>query len=179
MSTILNTNGTPIEVPQLGPYAKGKFFVITAELNSKITHALRDGALRVLAKAGLPPERIISLSVPGTVELINAAGGIVNRMNEFPSCGDENGAEAVIILGCVIRGDTPHFDYVCEIASQGTAILNAEGKAPVIFGVLTVDNEEQALQRAGGSLGNKGEEAAYAAITMVQIHETLNQILIE
>lgn len=179
MSTILNTNGTPIEVPQLGHSAKGKFFVITAEWNSKITHALRDGALRALANAGLPSERIICLSVPGTVELINAAGGIVRRMEGFPSCGSDNQPEAVIILGCVIRGDTPHFDYVCEIASQGTATLNAEGKAPVIFGVLTVDNEEQALQRAGGSLGNKGEEAAYAAINMVNLHETLNEILID
>ena len=73
----------------------------------------------------------------------------------------------------MIRGDTPHFDYVCQIAAQGTARLNALGKAPVIFGVLTVENQQQALDRAGGCLGNKGAEAAVAAITMANLATTL------
>ena len=81
--------------------------------------------------------------------------------------------EAVIVIGCVIRGDTPHFDYVCQIAADGVAELNARGEAPVIFGVLTVNNEQQALDRAGGSLGNKGSEAAAAAITMANFPHTL------
>ena len=118
----------------------------------------------MLVKAGVAPDRIKMRSVPGTVELVNAAA-IAMR------AGERNGhkTEAVIVIGCVIRGDTPHFDYVCQIAAQGTATLNAQGKAPVIFGVLTVDNETQALERAGGALGNKGAEAAVAAVSMVNL----------
>lgn len=160
MSTILNTNGDALEVPVLNNKVKGKFYVITAEWNREITYSLRDGALEVLRNAGVTEKNIKSLSVPGTVELVNAAGLAVNG-------GD---AAAVIIIGCVIRGDTPHFDYVCQIAAQGTAMINSRGKAPVIFGVLTVDNLNQAQERAGGILGNKGAEAASAAIAMANIH---------
>ena len=137
-----------------------KFYVITAEWNSDITYTLRDGAVDVLRKAGIKEDNIKSISVPGTVELINAAGLLVHKSD----------AAAVIIIGCVIRGDTPHFDYVCQIAAQGCASLNSVGKVPVIFGVLTVDNLIQAQERAGGILGNKGSEAAAAAITMANLH---------
>lgn len=160
MSTILNTNNTSLEIPQLNKKINGKFYVVTADWNSDITYALRDGAVDVLGKAGVDPKKIKCVSVPGTVELVNAAGLMVNS-------GD---AAAVIVIGCVIRGDTPHFDYVCQIASQGVAFLNSHGKTPVIFGVLTVDNLEQAQQRAGGTLGNKGAEAAAAAVTMANLH---------
>ena len=81
--------------------------------------------------------------------------------------------DAVIVIGCVIRGDTPHFDYVCQQVAEGTAHLNAQGEVPVIFGVLTVDNLQQALDRAGGSLGNKGAEAAVAAIEMVDFRDSV------
>lgn len=177
MSTILNTNGTPLEVPQITPDSFGKFFIVTAEWNSKITHALRDGARRVLLKAGVAEDRIIMVSVPGTVELVNAAGAIILRSEELPARGSFDTVEAIIVLGCVIRGDTPHFDYVCSLAANGIARLNAKGVSPVIFGVLTVENEEQALQRAGGELGNKGEEAADAAVRMVNLHDVLNKEL--
>lgn len=160
MSTILNTNGEKLDIPALLPDVKGKFYIITADWNPKITHSLRDGADSVLKSGGVKEKDIIHLKVAGTVELVNAAAYIVN-------CAD---TAAVIIIGCVIRGDTPHFDYVCQIAAQGTAILNARGEAPVIFGVLTVDNEQQALDRAGGNLGNKGEEAGAAAIEMANLH---------
>lgn len=162
MSTILNTNGAELTIPQIIEEALGNFYIITADWNPRITHALRDGAVDVLLKAGISRERIKRLSVPGTVELVNAAAHAMRA-------GERNGhkTEAVIVIGCVIRGDTPHFDYVCEIAAHGTAMLNAKGGAPVIFGVLTVDNEQQALDRAGGILGNKGAEAAAAAVTMV------------
>lgn len=162
MSTILNTNGDTLNIPLINKKATGKFYIITAEWNKDITYPLRDGAADVLRKAGIEETRIVNVSVPGTVELVNAAALAVHGSN----------AAAVITIGCVIRGDTPHFDYVCEIASQGMAQLNCLGKAPVIFGVLTVDNPAQALERAGGKLGNKGCEAAVAAIEMANLHSS-------
>ncbi len=178
MSTILNTNGATLQIPKLLPEVKGKFYIITADWNPLITYALRDGAIEVLKKAGVKKENIVSLAVPGTVELVNGAAVALNK-GDRPTISEDGDimpgkpVEAVIVIGCVIRGDTPHFDYVCSIASQGTALLNAKGKAPVIFGVLTVDNQQQALDRAGGCLGNKGAEAACAAITMANFPHLL------
>lgn len=160
MSTILNTNGENLQIPAIEKKVAGKFYIVTAEWNSDITFSLRDGAVETLKKAGVDPGKIKCLHVPGTVELVNAAALTVKG-------GD---AAAVIVIGCVIRGDTPHFDYVCSIAAQGVALLNAEGKAPVIFGVLTVENLQQAQERAGGILGNKGSEAAAAAVSMANLH---------
>lgn len=162
MSTILHTEAGALATPQILPEAKGKFLIITADWNAEITGVLREGAHVTLLDAGIAKENIVSISVPGTVELINTAAHGVNREDTL----------AVIILGCVIRGETPHFDYVCNIASQGTASLNALGKAPVIFGVLTVDTPEQAADRAGGRLGNKGAEAAAAAVTMANVNSS-------
>lgn len=161
MSTILNTNGAELEIPEILERSNFKCGIFTAEWNPAITGALRDGALDVLRKAGVPDSAIFQQEVPGTVELVNAAAMGLHFMPDL---------KAIIIIGCVIRGDTPHFDYVCDIVSQGTARLNAEGKTPVIFGVLTVDNQQQALERAGGALGNKGAEAAVAAIKMANLH---------
>lgn len=165
MSTILNTNGTSVSIPELHKEADGKFYVFTADWNEKITHALRDGATGVLRRAGIAKEKIISMSVPGAVELVNAAATVFHSWDKV---------EAIIVIGCVIRGDTPHFDYVCKIVSEGVRHLNTNGKTPVVFGVLTVDNEQQALDRAGGILGNKGEEAAVAAIEMANLHAILD-----
>lgn len=161
MSTILNTNGSELEIPHVVNLDKFKCAIFTAEWNPEITGSLLNGALDVLRRAGIPDKAIFSQPVPGTVELVNAAAMALNYMPDL---------KAVIIIGCVIRGDTPHFDYVCDIVSEGTAQLNAKGKTPVIFGVLTVDNLQQALDRAGGSLGNKGAEAAVAAIKMANLH---------
>ena len=160
MSTILNTNGDKLSIPALDKSVKGKFFIVWAQWNYLITEELKRGAEEVLHEAGVNWGNIVSVKVPGTVELVNAAAMLVEK--EKPA--------AVIVIGCVIRGDTPHFDYVCNIVSQGVAILNSRGQAPVIFGVLTVDNLQQAQQRAGGDLGNKGAEAACAAITMANLH---------
>ena len=88
---------------------------------------------------------------------------------------DNVNVEAVIVIGCVIRGGTPHFDYVCDSVTQGVAQLNANGEVPVVFGVLTTDNEEQALERAGGALGNKGAEAAEVAIKMADFTRRMRQ----
>lgn len=163
MSTILNTNGATLDIPT--PYNKDHFTVdiVTAKWNPEITHALRDGAVDTFLKAGVKRDNIHLHDVPGTVELVNAAGVLVRRR-----------PDAVIIIGCVIRGDTPHFDYVCLQAAEGTAIINARGETPLIFGVLTVDNLEQAQQRAGGVLGNKGSEAAVAAIEMANFHASIS-----
>lgn len=168
MSTILNTNGTALQVPTIDSRIRGDFYIFTADWNPKITWSLRDAAIGVLKEGGVDENRIHSHAVAGTVELVNAAATAMEVQNS-----DNVTPAAIIIIGCVIRGDTPHFDYVCEIAAHGAAMLNAKGKAPVIFGVLTVDNEQQAIDRAGGSLGNKGAEAAAAAITMANLHYIL------
>ena len=156
MSTILNTNGEHKSLPVIKNPDSFRCAIITAEWNPHITGALRDGARDTLLEAGAGVSNISLISVPGTVELVNMAARMLNT-------GKYN---AIIVIGTVIRGDTPHFDYVCQIAAQGVAMLNARGEAPVIFGVLTVENEQQALDRAGGALGNKGAEAAIAAIEM-------------
>ena len=163
MSTILNTNGAQLDIPALRQDVTGNFYIVTADWNSDITYALRDGATEVLKNAGVMATAIKQISVPGTVELVNIAAACINRKD----------TAAVIVIGCVIRGDTPHFDYVCQIAAEGVAALNSKGLAPVIFGVLTVDTLEQALERAGGKLGNKGSEAACAAVTMSNLHKII------
>ncbi len=138
--------------------------IITASWNSHITYALRDGAIHTFETAGVPRGALHLIEVPGTVELVKAAAMAQNTKRY----------DAIIIIGCVIRGDTPHFDYVCQIAAQGCATLNASQGAPVIFGVLTVNDEQQAIDRAGGRLGNKGSEAAEAAIMMGNLAIELN-----
>lgn len=163
MSTILNTNGAELPIPTLREPDAFHCAIITAEWNPDVTHALRDGAIETLHSAGVTDEQIKLCDVPGTVELVNAAASVIKYLDP----------DAVIIIGCVIRGDTPHFDYVCQQVAQGSAIINAKGEQPVIFGVLTVDNLQQALDRAGGSLGNKGSEAAIAAIQMANLHHDL------
>lgn len=165
MSTILNTNGAELEIPVLRD-PDVRVAIITAAWNPRVTHALRDGAIDVLRRAGLGDDRIKMYDVPGTVELVNAAAAVMN-------VSGEGAVDAVIIIGCVIRGDTPHFDYVCQIAADGCAELNARGAQPLLFGVLTVENLQQALDRAGGVLGNKGAEAAAAALDMLNLHHIL------
>lgn len=133
--------------------------IITAEWNSHITHRLREGAIDRLAELGVSPHYINLVSVPGAVELTYAAAKAAKQPD----------TDAIIVFGCVIRGDTPHFDYVCQSVTQGVTTLNARGEVPVIFGLLTVENEEQALQRIGGIHGHKGIEAAEAALRMTLI----------
>lgn len=134
--------------------------VVAARWNSQITDALCEGAQKALIEAGVKYENITVMRVPGVIELVNAARLAV-RMRQV---------DAVVLCGCVIRGDTPHFDYVCQIAAQGTAMLNASQDKPVTFGVITVENLQQAMDRADGVLGNKGAEAAEAAVEMLNLH---------
>ena len=133
-----------------------KVAIVAAEWNSKITDALLQGAIERLHDEGYPDSCADVFRVPGTVELTFAASRLI----------DTDMYDAIIVLGCVIRGDTSQFDYVCQSVTQGITQLNADGDIPVIFGVLTTDNEQQALDRAGGRLGNKGAEAAECAIKM-------------
>ena len=130
--------------------------IVCAEWNEQITGALLQGALDLFAREGYPSEDITVAHVPGTVELTFGAA-------QMARSGDY---DAVIIIGCVIRGGTPHFDYVCDSVTQGCAFLNATQEVPIIFCVLTCDDLQQALDRAGGALCNKGTEAAEAAIKM-------------
>ena len=137
--------------------------IVTAEWNGHITGALTDGALEVFRREGFDESQIKVYHVPGAVELTFAASQLI----------ETSAFDAVIVFGCVIRGGTPHFDYVCQSVTQGITSLNADCDTPVIFGVLTVDTEQDALDRAGGSLGNKGSEAAEAAIKM---HAFVNEV---
>lgn len=137
--------------------------IVAAEWNGHITGPLAEGAVNTLKANGFKPDEIDVFSVPGAVELTFAASKLI-----------ENGDyDAIIVIGCVIKGDTPHFDYVCSSVTQGITHLNAECDIPVIFGVLTVLDEQQALDRAGGSLGNKGSEAAETAIKMIAFNRTV------
>ena len=119
------------------------FGIVVAEWNPEITGALLDGAVKTLEKHGAIPENIHVKTVPG-------------------------GYDAVIILGSVIRGETPHFDYICEGVTYGIARLNATQEIPVIYGLLTTNDLQQAKDRCGGKLGNKGDECAIDAIKMAK-----------
>lgn len=155
MSTDLH-NDISIELPHVEGLKVG---IVAARWNNQVTDPLLNGAIERIVQEGYSRESITVQRVPGTVELTFAAAQMA-RSGKF---------DAVIMIGCVIRGGTPHFDYVCDNATQGCAILNATQQVPIIFCVLTTDNEQQALDRAGGTLCNKGTEAAEAAIEMAHI----------
>ena len=142
------------------PSAKGmKFGIVVSEWNDAITDSLLNGALHKLKEYGASDADIHVIHVPGSFELTFGA-------NQFIQHTD---VDAVITLGSVVRGGTPHFDYVCQGTTSGIATLNTKGDVPVIFGVLTTDDMEQAIERTNGTLGNKGEECAIAAIKMVNL----------
>lgn len=149
--------------PALVPDGKGmKVAIIVSEWNSEVTFAMRDGAINTLLKHGVDEKDICVDYVPGTFELTYAANTLEQSSLEL---------DAIIVIGCVIRGGTPHFEYVCQGVTYGISKLNADYEVPVIFGVLTTDNEEQAKDRAGGKLGNKGDECAIAAIKMIKLSQ--------
>jgi 6,7-dimethyl-8-ribityllumazine synthase len=138
--------------------------IVKTEWNAAIVDELEAGCRRVLEKAGV--QNITVLVVPGAIEIPFAINAYTNRA-PFD-------AEAFIALGCIIKGDTPHFDYVCQSVTQGITLLNTQLDAPVIFGVLTVNNEEQAKERIGGKHGHKGEEAAVTALKMIALCRALD-----
>lgn len=144
------------------------YAIVVADWNSEITHALAQGAIDTLIKHGVEEENIHITHVPGTVELTYGANMAMRKRYSLKS------VSAVIVIGCVIKGDTPHFDYVCQSVTQGVTLLNARApiestSCPVIFSVLTTLDKQQALDRAGGKLGNKGVEGAITAIKMANL----------
>ncbi|EFM02808.1 6,7-dimethyl-8-ribityllumazine synthase [Hoylesella marshii] len=134
------------------------FGIVVSEWNKDVTGALLNSAVHTLEKHGAIPENIHVKRVPGSFELIYGAHQMILN----------GGYDAVIILGCVIRGETPHFDYICQGVTQGIAQLNATSEIPVVYGLLTTENQQQALDRSGGRLGNKGDECAVVAIKMAK-----------
>lgn len=145
------------------PDAKAfRFGIVYSEWNSEITLALKHGAIKTLVANGAKESNIIVKEVPGSFELTLGA----QYLAEFTD------VDAIICLGCVIQGETRHFDFICEAVAKGITDLNIKYNKPVIFGVLTPDNQQQAIDRAGGKHGNKGDEAAVTAIKMLALRQS-------
>lgn len=136
-----------------------KFGLVVSEWNDEITHALMCGALETLLKYGAKKENIIMRSVPGSFELTLGAQALAQDQH----------IDAVLCLGCVIQGETPHFDFICNAVAQGITSLNLKFHKPVVFGILTTHTLQQAIDRSGGKHGNKGDEAAMTGIKMLNI----------
>ncbi|MCX6193677.1 MAG: 6,7-dimethyl-8-ribityllumazine synthase [Cytophagales bacterium] len=133
------------------------FAIVVSEWNTDVTHALYTGAYDTLLKLGVKEENITSVKVPGSFELSLGAQKMAQKSN----------IDAVICLGCVIQGETRHFDFICQAVAVGITNVSLKFDKPVIFGVLTPNTQEQAMDRAGGKHGNKGDEAAITAIKML------------
>lgn len=138
-----------------------RFGIVVSEWNSNITNNLHKGAVDTLIEHGANPDNIISWHVPGSYELIYGS----KKMQHHE-------VDAVIAIGCVIQGDTKHFDFVCEAVSHGIKDLNVLHDTPVIFCVLTDNTMQQSIDRSGGKHGNKGVEAAIAAIKMATLRKS-------
>jgi len=144
--------------------ANYKIAIAVAEWNAEITGALYQGAYDTLVKHGVSTENIMSVAVPGSFELTSAADILLSKYKDV---------DAVICLGCVIQGDTKHFDFICDAVAHGITQVSVKYSKPVIFGVLTTNDQQQAIDRAGGKLGNKGDEAAITAIKMAELSANL------
>ncbi len=143
------------------PNITGKrFAIVVSEWNTDVTHALYTGAFETLLKYGATENNIIRVQVPGSFELSLGAQKMAEKQD----------IDAVICLGCVIQGETRHFDFICQAVADGITNVSLKYNKPVIFGVLTPNTQEQAMDRAGGKHGNKGDEAAITAIKMLAIN---------
>ncbi len=158
MSTA-NHNLSDYESDKLPSASDMRFGVVVSEWNPDVTEGLLNGVLQTLQKQGANPDQIVVQYVPGSFELVYGSKCLADNAH----------VDAVIALGSVVRGDTPHFDYVCQGVTQGISYLNATQPVPIIFGLLTTDTMEQATDRAGGRYGNKGDEAAVTAIKMIAL----------
>lgn len=151
--------------PDSIPNGKGKrIAIVVSEWNRSITGNLLQGAYNTLVKFGVESDDIIIEYVPGSFELTFGAKVMIEKAN----------VNCVIILGCVIQGETPHFTFVCDSVTEGTTQLNMNYNVPVIFGLLTTNNLDQAIARSGGRHGNKGDEAAITALKMLELKERYN-----
>lgn len=150
--------------PATVPSGKGyKIGIVVSEWNEEVTGALLEGAYNTLLRHDVEVDDIIVKTVPGSFELVYAAASMM----------DYTDVDAIIAIGCVIRGDTPHFDYICQGTTQGLAELNGRAEVPVIYGLLTCNTMQQALDRCGGALGNKGDECAITALKMIRYKEEI------
>lgn len=146
----------------LTPRGDGKRIgIVVSNWNKPVTGSLLDGALQTLLKFGVTEHDIIIEHVPGSFELTFGAKKLIEKAN----------VDCVIVLGCVIQGETPHFTFVCNSVTQGVTELNLSNSVPVIFGLLTTNTLEQAKARSGGRHGNKGDEAAITALKMIALNE--------
>ncbi len=152
-----NKNLSSYTIENIHNISKKKFGIVVSEWNSEVTESLYSGAIETLLQNGAKRENIIRKSVPGSYELTLGAQWMAK----------ENDIDAVICLGCVIQGETPHFDYICQAVAHGITSVSLKYDKPVIFGLLTTLNLQQALDRAGGKHGNKGDEGAATAIKML------------
>ena len=160
MATVNLSDYQPLQINDAGSFRIG---IVVSEWNDFVTYNLRDGALEVLTKEGVKEENIKIFYVPGAFEL-NFASMQLCKTEYF---------DAVIAIGCVIRGETPHFDYVCSAVSQGIKDCNILTNVPAIFCLLTDDTKEQSIARSGGALGNKGVEAGVTALHMINFKRNL------
>jgi len=152
----------PESIPDAG---KMRFGIVVSDWNKDITWSLLEGAVNTLKKHGAAEKNIIIKHVPGSFELTAGA--------QFLAEYDD--PDAIICLGCVIQGETPHFTYICQGVTQGITQLNLDYNLPFIFGVLTTNTYEQAAERAGGIHGNKGDEAAITAIKMASLQQGMEK----
>ena len=139
------------------PHTNFKIAVVTAMWNGEITSRLKSGALETLANSGIPIKNITAWDVPGSYELIYAANKLANE-----------GMDAIICIGVVIKGETPHFNFICDAVANGISQITIEQNIPIGFGVLTTSNKQQAIERAGGDHGHKGEEAAWTVLKLLE-----------
>lgn len=152
--------------PSIVPDASGlRFGIVVSDWNDTVTHRLLAGAESTLRHHGVEPDDIIVKHVPGAFELTLGAQWLAEYED----------LDGVICLGCVIQGETPHFTYICQGVTQGITQLNLDYNIPFIFGVLTTLTAEQALDRAGGKHGNKGDEAAVTAIRMSALQRQIEK----
>ncbi|TDS58832.1 6,7-dimethyl-8-ribityllumazine synthase [Myroides indicus] len=138
-----------------------KVGIVVSEWNDQITEGLFSGAQSALTDCGMAVENIIRWNVPGSFELVFGARKMIETYEDL---------DAVIVIGCVIKGETMHFEFVCEGVTQGVKDLNLMADIPTIFCVLTDNNQEQSIARSGGVHGNKGTEAAIAALKMIELN---------
>jgi len=162
MATV-NNNLSDYDINSVPNATKMVFGIVVSEWNDKITKGLLNGAYTTLLKHGATEGNIIVKFLPGAFELPLGAQTMLEKTN----------VDAVICLGSVIQGETKHFDFVCEGTASGIKDVALKYNKPVIFGVLTDNNEQQAIDRSGGKHGNKGDEAAVTAIKMVYFQKSL------
>lgn len=156
-------NLSDISVPKTNN-ANFKIGIIVSRWNEQVTGALKEGAMQTLLEAGVARQNILDFEVPGSFELPSAAAMLLDANEDV---------DAVICLGCIIQGETRHFEFIAQAVANGIAKVGIEYTVPIIFGVLTCNTAEQAADRSGGKHGNKGVEAAASCLQMLHTHKMM------